>query len=70
MLDDIIRAEFYQSEAFKIHSAGDVEQWIAEFETIKQEVNHFLVRELMDEARWNEKLCYERDQQADLLAIE
>jgi len=43
MFDEIIKAEFYQSEVYKIHSAGNVEQWILEFETIKRELNQFLV---------------------------
>jgi hypothetical protein len=70
MFDELIKQEFYQSETYRIHSAGDVEQWIQEFETIKKELTQFLVRELLDEASWDEKLCYEREEKADQYAWE
>lgn len=65
MLDEVIRKEI-----MKIHNSGDVEQWNQEYDQIIAELNTFLVQQLLDETKWNEELCYEREQQFCDMATE
>jgi len=52
MIDDVIR------ETLKIHGSGEVEEWVEEYNQIAKEINQYLVRELLDESKWDEELCY------------
>ena len=58
MMDQII-----EDEVSKIHQSGEIDDFLQELEAIKQEVNHHLVKDLLDLTIWDEALCIEREEQ-------